>query len=501
MTTEHRQPTAGHELPLTSKVFRSGAWVFAGKITSRCLQTVKLVILARLLAPEDFGLFGIVMLAMSAVETFTRTGFDQALIQRQDDIRDHLDTAWTVQFVRSLSLAALLFLGAPLVANFFGEPRSIVLLRVLCLVKIAEGCKNIGVIYWQKNLKFHKRVICDLIQSSTSLAVGISLAFILRNVWALVWSSLFGAVVHVGLSYMMHPFRPRLKLVPAQAKDLFRFGKWMLGGTIVMYLSNNGSEIVLGKLLGPVALGVFQIAHRISNIVSTEITHTSSAVLFPAYAMAQSDRERLRRGFTMAMDTVISLVFPLSAFLFCAAPEFVMVVLGQQWVPAVLPLRILTVAGIIRALAALGGPLFFGTGRPHMDFWMNLGRAVALAVVIYPLTRLYGVAGAAFSLVVALTATLPVWFYGILSSGIRVQDIFAAFSPGVVLALLVAVGVYGGRAIGGWGGIYISFGAIVALSGLLSVAGALLLWRFDDSGPVRQFARFFKSSKKKAVTA
>ena len=152
--------TAGvlREPSLTSRVVKGGAWVFAGKMAGRGLQLVKMVVLARLLVPEDFGLFGIVMLALAAMETFTQTGFHTALIQKKDDIEQYLDTAWTVQVVRGLVLAAALFLSAPLFAWFFDEPRVVPLLQALSAIEVLRGLSNIGTVYFEKELEFRKQV-------------------------------------------------------------------------------------------------------------------------------------------------------------------------------------------------------------------------------------------------------------------------------------------------------------------------------------------------------
>ena len=116
---------------LAQWVVRGGFWVFALRITSRGLTLIRTIVLARVLAPSDFGLMGIALLAMSALETFTQTGFQAALIQKKGDIRDYLDTAWTISALRGLALFAVLYLAAPYIALFFNTPAATPIMRVI----------------------------------------------------------------------------------------------------------------------------------------------------------------------------------------------------------------------------------------------------------------------------------------------------------------------------------------------------------------------------------
>ncbi|MGB2601941.1 MAG: oligosaccharide flippase family protein, partial [Candidatus Omnitrophota bacterium] len=184
----------------------SGAWVFSFKTVQRLLGLIRTVILARLLAPEDFGLMGIALLAINTLETFSKTGFEQALIQKREDIRDYLDSAWTVQIIRSLILFCFLFAGAPLVAIFFKSQQATHIIRVLALIELFMGAKNIGIVYFQKELRFDKRFILESCGLIASVTVSIVLAFVLRNVWALVYGSLAGAFVTCIVSYAAHQY-------------------------------------------------------------------------------------------------------------------------------------------------------------------------------------------------------------------------------------------------------------------------------------------------------
>ncbi|MBW2000976.1 MAG: oligosaccharide flippase family protein, partial [Deltaproteobacteria bacterium] len=148
--------------PLSKKVIRGGIWVFALRFTNRGLGFVRTIILARLLAPSDFGLLGIAMLAIAALETFSQTGFQAALIQKKENVESYLDTAWTVSAVRGIMLFFILFFCAPIVAQFFKSPQATLVIKVIAISTLISGFRNIGILFFQKELEFNKQFIYEL---------------------------------------------------------------------------------------------------------------------------------------------------------------------------------------------------------------------------------------------------------------------------------------------------------------------------------------------------
>ena len=395
--------TTGAGPPLTARVVRGTAWVFASKVVARMLALVNVVVLARLLSPGDFGLFGIVMLAMAALRTFTETGFNAALIQRKADTEAYLDTAWTAQVVRGLVLAGALFAIAPAVGWFFDEPRVVPLLRVMCVALAINEFANIGVVYFRKELEFHRQFFFDLVPAVAALIVGVVLAYRLRSVWALAWARLAGASVRCALSFRVHPFRPRLQFDRQKAAELFRYGRWLLASSTLVFLVTQGDDVVVGKMLGVIALGLYQMAFRLSNLPATLLTHSVSPVVFPAYARLQDSPARLKGAFLRTVAAVATAATPIAVGTFLLAPDAVPLLLGDKWVPIVPAVCILVVFGYARSLGAINGSLFRGTGNMRHDTVSVALKLLCLGALIYPLTRAYGIVGTAFA------TTVPVW--------------------------------------------------------------------------------------------
>jgi len=387
---------------LSKKVVRGGLWVFGLRITSRGLGFIRTIILARLLAPSDFGLLGIAMLAISTLETFSQTGFQAALIQKKENVESYLDTAWTVSAIRGIVLFLVLFLSAPIVAKFFNSPQATLVIKIIAVSTLISGFRNIGILFFQKELEFNKQFIYELSATLVDIAVAITLAVILRSVWALVWGGLAANFVRLFMSYILHPYRPHARFDKGEFKGLFGFGKWVLGSSALVFLVTQGDDIFVGKMLGATALGFYQMAYLISNLPATEITHVISRVTFPAYSKLQYNLQRLREAYLNTLQLTAFISTPLAGGIFVLAPDFTRIFLGEKWMPMVLAMQVLVLAGLVRSIAATTGPIFHGVGRPSVDTIWQVIRLIVLVALIYPFTMRWGILGASISVLCSI---------------------------------------------------------------------------------------------------
>src|SRR3989338_11197554 len=209
---------------ISKKVAQGTFWLFSFRVVDHSFRLVRTVILARLLAPNDFGLFGITVMAVSLLETFSQNGFQQALTQKSGDIKPYLDSAWVVQIVRGLVLALALFFLAPFIALFFDAPESAPILKVVALAVALQGFYNLAIVYFSKELQFGKYFLYQIVGTLADFIVSVVLAFIFRSVWALVFGLLAGTVARLILSYVAYAYYPLFVLNVSKAKELFSFG-------------------------------------------------------------------------------------------------------------------------------------------------------------------------------------------------------------------------------------------------------------------------------------
>jgi len=391
---DFRQPES-----LSKRVVRGGIWVFGLRIANRSLGFIRTIILARLLAPHDFGLFGIAMLAIATLETFSQTGFQAALVQKKKNVEPYLDTAWTISAIRGIILFLILFSSAPLIANFFDSAQATLIIKVIAVSTLLSGFRNIGIIFFQKELEFNKQFLYEISATLVDLTVAIILAFMLRNVWALVWGGLAANFVRVFMSYIIHPYRPRIKLEREKFQKLFGFGKWILGSSILVFLITQGDDIFVGKMLGVTVLGLYQMAYLISNLPATEITHVISQVTFPAYSKLQDDLPKLREAYLKILQLTTFISIPLAGGIFIFAPEFTKIFLGDKWIPMVPAIEVLVLAGLLRSISATTGPVFQAVGKPEITTKWQPVRLFVLLAVIYPFTVQWGILGTSLAVV------------------------------------------------------------------------------------------------------
>ncbi len=382
---------------LYNKIRLGGLLIGASNGLKFVLTMVRTIVVARFLAPAEIGIMGILLFTLAILESFSQTGFAAALIQKKNTIESYLDTAWVVSLLRGLLLYILLFIASPFIASFFNAPEAAFLLRIAGLAFLFEGFKNIGVVIFRKELDFKKEFIFQQSEVFVDILVTITLAVLWQNVWALVVGYLSGKCVKCVMSFLMHPFRPGFSFDPAKASELFRFGKHLMGSSIIILLITQGDDAVVGKLLGPAALGFYVMAYKLSNLPATSITHAISQVAFPAYAKLQDEPDRLKSAYLKALKYISFVVIPASGGLAILAPEITEAFLGKTWLEIVPAMQVLCLFGLLRALGGTTGPLFQGVGRPDLIIKLNLAKLVIIALVIIPLTKQFGILGASWA--------------------------------------------------------------------------------------------------------
>lgn len=449
---------------LSKKVIKGGTWVFGIKAVSRIFTFLRIIIIARILAPEDFGLFGIAMLTMMTLETFSQTGFKEALVQKKKDISEYLNSAWTVTIIRGIILFGILYFIAPYAATFFDAPQAEGIIQIIGLSILFLSFTNIAIVYFQKELDFKRQFIFEVSGALFDFIVAISAAFILKNVWALVFGVLAGHFVRFIVSYIVHPYRPKLDLNLGKAKELFGFGKWILGSSILIFLITQGDDIFVGKVLGVAALGFYQMAYKISNMPATEITKVISQVTFPAYSKLQDNILKLKKGYSKTVSITMALTIPITGLIFIFSNDFTRIVLGEKWLPIVPIIQILSVFGLTRSFGATTGPLFQGIGKPKILTYLTLLQLILLAIIIYPLTIQLGIYGTSIAVVLANLITQTIagyiviklvktntfdfikpWFPSFIAVFVSTYSIFilqSLFNPTAILLIISLIVIY-----------------------------------------------------------
>ncbi|QIB73944.1 lipopolysaccharide biosynthesis protein [Halogeometricum borinquense] len=383
------------------RVVKSAIWAMGQNAFGRILQLAMLVVLARLIGPTQIGLVGVALLALSGIKKFTNVGLDAALVQDEnEDVDEHLNTVWILEIARGAIISGLLVLAAPFIAQILGDGNiqsTTTLIQVIALSPLLLGFKNPGMVYFQKNLDFHKRFVYRVSGDMVQVVVAIAWALVSPTAMSLVAGYVAADFLRLVLSYLLHDFRPNLSFSRESANELINYGKWITGSSILYFLYSEGDDAFVGAFIGAAPLAFYQYAYRFSNAPATELTSVISSVMFPAFSKLQDDTEQLRNTFKKTLRVNAFISAPVAFGIAVVAPDFVMVALGEEWMTMVLPMQILAIYGFLRALGQTFGPIWKALGRPDLLTKLGTLRVILIAVTIYPVTVTwgYGIAGTA----------------------------------------------------------------------------------------------------------
>lgn len=396
---------------LSRRTLIGGSWVVALRIGIQVLNLARMIILGRLLNPVDFGLMGIALMIIVIFEAISQTGFQHALIQSKENVYEYLDTAWSLMIIRGFLLLAVLIGCSSLVASYFNADRIGGILPVMSIAVFLNSISNPSVLLFIKKLDFKKHVYYESSGIVVEFFVAVVCAIFVRSVWALVSGYLAGSVSRLIMSFLLDKYRPRFSIQWQKARNLLGFGRWITGSSIMILVSGYLDNFVAAKFLGASSLGYYRMAYQISNLPATEITYAINRVVLPTYAKIQDDDILLKETFLRVLRVISLVTFPISVTIIFLGRDFVMLLLGEKWLPMVLPMQILGIAGLLKSLASTGSPFFTGTGYPKYEFIMQIFRCIIILVLIYPLTIHFGMTGIAIAVASSSLGMLFSWFF------------------------------------------------------------------------------------------
>lgn len=390
---------------LRERGLRGGFWLLLGDAAAGLSGALKLAILARLLAPGEFGLMGVAMVVLRWLDYFTEPGLRFALIQKAGDIRPYLDTVFTAQLVRGVALALTLVLAAPFAGWFFENPEVIPVVRAVALVMLLRGLINPAVVRLRKELDFRKDVIWRMSGVVAGLVVAVPAALVYRDISALVLSVVAAQAAETLASYWIQRYRPRLRLDWAQARELMVFGKWIFWSNAVAFFLLYVDSLTVGKVLGTAALGFYQMAQQLAFMPTAQIGTHVHGVLFPAFSKLQGTAV-LRRAFLKSAAVVSAVVIPAACILTAFADPLIGLGIGDKWLPIVPAFRLLVWAGVAAALGRVTTAALQALGRPDVPVGASFAGVLVLTGLLYPLVTPFGITGAATAAMAAMWVTL-----------------------------------------------------------------------------------------------
>ena len=374
---EQEQVPATPADSLREQAARAALWSSIQTWGTQVLSTVVFLVLARLLAPQDFGLVALAGVVMALVQLFADQGFGQAIIQRRELDRRHLDTAFWISFGFSIVLAGIVNAVAGPVADLFGQPRLENVLRVLSIAFPLVGLTSVQEALFRRNLLFRTLAIRSLVAAGAGGAVGITLAVLGYGVWSLVAQLLAARGAEIVVLWSATTWKPRLSVSVAHFHELFSFGIAVVGTNLLNFLNRRLDDLLIGYFLGPVALGYYSVGYRVLRIVTNLLTVTISQVALPAFSRLQLDRARMVRAFYTATEMTSLVSFPAFVALAVLAPDIVPVLFGDRWDAAVPVMQVLAFIGILHSIYFFNDALITAVGKPYWVLGLTAANATA----------------------------------------------------------------------------------------------------------------------------
>lgn len=343
-------------------VKRGIGWVAAERLALQTLNLATTVVLARILMPQDYGIMGIVVFFTDLATTLVSFGFGMALIQRESITEDHL----SAMFLMTLGINSVLWIGltltSPLIGAHFGQPlvgKVLALMATNFLIRVLGTCPYSIL---RRRMDFRPITIGSILDQVVRLGVAVILGFRGYGVWSLAWGELAGALTEKIFLIWASGWRPRFRTTRSAINDLFGYGLGISFKSSLIYLTENGDNYVVGKWLGPAALGFYEKAYNLMNLPVRELGARATTVLFPVFSRIHQEVGRFRLAYRKTMLSLSLVSYPVFVSLVVLAPQIIQIVYGPRWISTVLPFQILCIAGLPRMLTQIASSVINAVG-------------------------------------------------------------------------------------------------------------------------------------------
>lgn len=438
-SSDNQEPTRPM---IAHRAARGVLWTYLSFAGGKLLVFASTVVLARLLVPSQFGQVAFALLVISYLETVGDFGASSALIYEQVEKKAAANIAFLTSLGSAIGWFVIVYFTAPFIADFFNDPEVVPILRAMAWVFPITALGNVHDAILRKELDFGKRVIPDLASGAIKGLISILLAWYGWGAWSLVWGQVAGAAVTTFILWIVVPWRPSLTGSLALARRMFAYGSKIVSVNIVSAIVHDADYVVVGRVLGATALGLYTMAYKIPELTITMVIWVVGKVAFPVYAKLRDDPPALRAAFLSTLQYLSLLTVPVGVGLALLAGPFVGLFFGPAWIDAVPAMQALAVAGTVRSLGSHAGDVYKATNRA--DILVKLG--IARAVILIPAMiwgAQFGIFGVAVAQVIVTAASTVV---NLLIAGrvLQVSPLYliAEFKNAAIGSLLMGVVVY-----------------------------------------------------------
>ncbi len=357
---------------LKSQAKKAVFWSSFRSISNQAMQFVIGIVLARLLSPSDYGIIALPTIFLAIAQCFIDSGFSSALIRKPELSEEDLSTAFYFNICVGIFFYVVLFLCAPLIADFYNVPILKDILRVTALSTLFGPLQSVHFAQFSRRMDFKNPAKISLSCKFTTGVVGIILAFKGFGVWALVFQGVAGSLLSLTMVWTLSPWRPRAGWSNESFHYLFGFGGKLLGSSILDVLYNNIIPVTLGKFYSPIVLGIFNRGYGYAALPYNQITGMLSPIFFPMFSKLQNDKDELFNYFRKVLRLLIFILAPMQLLICALAKPLVIFMITDKWSECIIVMQLMSISIILWPIQSLNMALFSAMGRSDLVLKSNV---------------------------------------------------------------------------------------------------------------------------------
>lgn len=427
---------------LRHKTITGIIWTFLEQLFRVGIQTITTLILAWFLLPEDFGLMAMITVFFAIAHSVMDSGFSQALIRKKEVTQTDYSTTFYTNLLMGLLAYSLLFASAYPIANYYNEPRLVILIRVVGLVVIINSFQLVQVSDLTRKLNFKIQFRVTLPSAVFSGIVAISMAALGFGVWSLVAQILISSFISTILYWVVNKWRPSKDFSVESLNEMFGFGSKLLASGLIDTAFENIYVIVIGKLFSAALVGYYFFAQRIQQLVVTQLTEAVQKVTYPALSTLQDDNTALKEYYRKVIQVVTYIIFPSMVALAVLAKPLFSLMLKDNWLPAVPYLQLLCIVGLLYPLHAINLNVLKVKGRSDLFLYLEIIKKLMIVIIIL-ISVQFGIFGILIGQIASsVLAYIPNSYFSIKLIDYSLSEQLYDFIPTLLLAVAMGVFMY-----------------------------------------------------------
>ncbi|WP_094229066.1 lipopolysaccharide biosynthesis protein [Methanolobus psychrotolerans] len=417
-------------------------WNFAEQLSKRGIGIVVTLLLARFLAPDDYGLVAMMAVFLAIADSIMDLGFNQALIRKKDATDSDFSTAFYTNLALGGLSYVLLFLSAPFIAVFYEEPRLTILVRVVGVVILINSFQIVQSAILSRNLNFKAQLKAAVPATFISGLFAVIMAYAGFGVWALIAQMIISSLVLTIFLWSMDIWRPIFVFNKESLTEMFGFGSKLFLSGLLDTIFRNIYVVVIAKLFTVTIAGHYFFASKIRDLILNQLVNSIQTVTYPALATLQEDDIRLKAGYRKIIQVTTFGLFPVMAIIAALAEPFFTVFLNEQWLPAVPYLQLMCIAGIMQPLHSINLNILKVKGRSDLFLYLEIvKKSIIMVILLFSIQ--FGVIGILIGQIISsVLSYLPNSYYSGQLINYPAREQIRDFSPGLLLSGVIGILIY-----------------------------------------------------------